>query len=400
MLLSRHKRTAAWLLALGGLASGLFLIEIEDWVTGPFHVRSAVRTELRAPAAGFIREVRFDEGDRVSPGAVVVRLEVPDLPARLAQKRAEVREAEAKLRLLEEGSRPEELAQQRDRVERARAWRDLAAKDLTRAGEALKEDLARFDSAAAQHRAEVTAAAAARDRAAKGSGVVSNAETAECDRRLRVAQALLDQSLAERRAREARGTSEAEAELARREKELADSQAVLDFLRSGSRPGEVAAQSARLAGIKEEVRQLEDLQGRLTVTCPAGGVVSTPRLREKVGQYVREGDPICVVEEPDRLEVEVALAEEKVARVAPGQAVSLKARSLPFGTHAVTVDPVAIAAARGDPQSTLTVYCLLESRSGLRPGLTGHARVYTDRRSVGGILFDQMARTLRSELWW
>jgi HlyD family secretion protein len=53
--------------------------------------------------------VYLDEGDRVSPGEPVARLHVSDLESRLAQKRAEVREAEAKLRLLEAGPRAENL---------------------------------------------------------------------------------------------------------------------------------------------------------------------------------------------------------------------------------------------------------------------------------------------------
>ena len=402
MLLSRHKRTAAWLLALGAVASGLFLVEIEDWVSAPFQVRSAVRTEIRAPAAGFVREVRFDEGDRVSPGAVVVRLEVPDLPARLAQNRAEVREAEARLRLIEEGARPEERAQQRDRVERARAWRDRADQNLARAKEVLKEDLARLEHQVAQYRGELVAAEAARDRVVKGAGfgVASETEAVECQRRVRVTQAQLDQSIAERRVREVRGTAEAEEELARREKELADCRAALALLGAGSRPDEIAAQHARVAGFKEEVRRLEDLQGSLTIACPVGGIVTTPRLREKIGQYVREGDPICVVEEPERLDVEAVFAEEKAARVAPGQSVSLKPRAVALETYPAVVDRVAPVAGRGDAQGSLTIYCRMEARIDLRPGMTGHAKVYTGRRSVGGIILDQTRRTLRAEFWW
>src|SRR5262249_42402213 len=132
MIRLRHKRTALWALALAGLAAGLRLIEIEDRAGGEFQVRSATRVELRAPAAGFLREVYCDEGDRVSPGAAVARLEVPDLASRLAQKKAEVREGEARLRLLEAGPRYEEVVEQRLRLQRAQAWRDLARQDLRR----------------------------------------------------------------------------------------------------------------------------------------------------------------------------------------------------------------------------------------------------------------------------
>jgi hypothetical protein len=79
-------------LGLAGAVAALPLIEIEDRATGAFQVRSAARAELRAPAAAFVKEVRFDEGKRAEAGAVVFRLEVPDLDSRLTQKRAEVRE--------------------------------------------------------------------------------------------------------------------------------------------------------------------------------------------------------------------------------------------------------------------------------------------------------------------
>jgi hypothetical protein len=88
------------------------------------------------------------------------------------------------------------------------------------------------------------------------------------------------------------------------------------------------------------------------------------------------------------------------ARVAPGQSVSLKPRALALETRAAVVDRVAPAAGRGDAQSSLTVYCRLEARADLRPGMTGHAKVYTGRRSVGGILLDHTRRTLHAELWW
>ena len=139
MIATRRKRTTIWLLGLGGLAAVLAGVETEDRAGGSFRLRPATRVELRAPVAGFLREVYFDEGDRVSPGAPVARLEVPGLESRLAQKQAELGEARARLRLLEIGPRPEEVAEQRRRVERARRWRDLAQRDLKRSHAGLRE---------------------------------------------------------------------------------------------------------------------------------------------------------------------------------------------------------------------------------------------------------------------
>src|ERR1700704_5979420 len=77
-------------------------------------------------------------------------LEIPDLSRQLAQKLAEQREAEAKLRLLEGGARPEELQELRQKVQRAKHWRDRARLDLDRKSTGFKEELTRLDEQISQ----------------------------------------------------------------------------------------------------------------------------------------------------------------------------------------------------------------------------------------------------------
>src|SRR5205814_7429599 len=107
---------------------------------------------------------------------------------------------------------------------------------------------------------------------------------------------------AEKQVREAKGTVESATELARRERELADVHATLRLLETGPRSEEVEAERARLARLQEEARYLEQLQDKLAVHSPVPGLVTTPRLKEKVGQYLREGELICAVEESAELE--------------------------------------------------------------------------------------------------
>jgi multidrug efflux pump subunit AcrA (membrane-fusion protein) len=403
MMLLRHKRKVVWVLLLGGVAAVLGLVPMEDRAGGPFQVRPATRAELRAPVAGFLQAVYCDEGDRVSAGTVVARLEVPDLASRIAQKQAEVREAQARLRLLEAGPRHEELVEQRRRVERARAWRDLAQQDLTRTRQALAAELVRLDNQVAQALAELEAAqvAAYRARTLAGKAALSDEQYRDAERRYRVSQAQVEQAQAERRARQAKGTLEAEAELARRDKEQADAQATLRLLEAGTRPEEIEAERARLARLQEEARYLGGLKSKRWVHSPVAGLVTTPRLKETVGQYVREGELIGVIEESSRFEVEIVLAEQEVARVRPGQAVGLKARVLPLATLPARVERVAPAAGRGEVQATVTIYGQLEDAPAeLRPGMTGYARISTGPRPVGEVLLDRTLRLLRTELWW
>src|SRR5262249_26318904 len=158
-------------------------------------------------------------------------------------------------------------------------------------------------------------------------------------------------------------------------------QAALILLVVGPRAEEVEAERARLARLEEEARYLEQLQDKLAVHSPVPGLVTTPRLKEQVGRYVREGDLICVVEGSAGLEAGLARAEGGVGGARPGEAVVRGARALPFETLPARVDRIAPAAGRGDVQSTVAVYCRLDDcPPGLRPGMTGYGRVYTGPR--------------------
>ena len=403
MITTRRRRATTWLLSLGGLAAVLGGVETDDRVGGSFRLRSATRAELRAPVAGFLKEVSCDEGERVSPGAPVARLDVPGLESHLAQKQAQLGEAQARLRLLEIGPRPEEFAEQRQRVERARGWRDLAQGDLRRNYLAFESDVDQLEKQIAARSAEMAVAQDAyrRSKVLVVRGAIPQEQIFEDEGKYRVSQAHLAEARAAQRALQAKGTLEAEAEVARRERELAEARAGLRLLQAGTRPEEVEAQRARLAGLQKELKHLEEQRCKQEVFSPVSGLVTTARLKEKVGQYLHEGDLICVVEADKGLEAEIALAEQDVARVRPGQTVRLKARSLPYETFPPPGARAAPAAARGEAQSSVTVYCRFDrAPDDLRTEMTGFARVDTGRRPIVAILLDRTLRFLRTEFWW
>jgi multidrug efflux pump subunit AcrA (membrane-fusion protein) len=124
-------------------------------------------------------------------------------------------------------------------------------------------------------------------------------------------------------------------------------------------------------------------------------------LREKVGQYFREGDLICVIEESTSLQVEISLAEQDMTRVQVGQEVALKVRVLPCATFPAQVRRIAPSAVRTEGQSNVTVHCTLPAPAAeLRPDMTGYARIYTGRRTIGAIVLDRFLRLVRTEFWW
>ena len=403
MIFKRHKRTVGWLLALGSLAAVLCFVKIEDRVGGTLEVRSTLRAELRAPVAGFLQQVNYDQGDRVSPGAPVVRLNIPDLSSRLAQKQAEINEAQAALKLLQAGTALAERDAQHNKVKTAKQWRDQARRDLERSQQVLKEDLLRLEQQIAQHKVEQDAAEDSLNRAKKllDQNVLTEEEYRDARSAFEVRQAIWKQSQAERQTRRAQGTQTAEAELARRDKELADAQTQLKLLEAETRPEEIAAAQARLNRLEEEARYLERLQEQLLVFSPFSGLLTTEHLKEKAGQYFEQGDLICTVEDPTVLEVRLTVSEQDLSRVRLGQTVQLKTRALPFETFTARVDHIAPAADVGEAQSSVTICCRLSNApQSLLPGMTGYARIETGRRTIGRIGLDRSLRFLRTEFWW
>lgn len=186
--------------------------------------------------------------------------------------------------------------------------------------------------------------------------------------------------------------------MARRERELAETKATLTLVEAGTRPEEIDAERARLDRLREEWRYLNELHKKQRIESRVAGVVTTPRFRECVGRYYREGELLCVIEEPALVEVEIGLSEKEIVRVQTGQLVELKVHGLPLETIAATVARIAPRAKPGAVQGSVAVYCRLnETNPDLRAGMSGHARVYTGRRCVGAILLDRFLRLLRAE---
>src|SRR5690606_34081458 len=81
--------------------------------------------EVGSKLGGRVESVHAQEGERVTSGTILVRLDDGELLAELAARTAAVAQAEAQLDLLLAGTRAEELARARATVDAARAELEL-----------------------------------------------------------------------------------------------------------------------------------------------------------------------------------------------------------------------------------------------------------------------------------
>lgn len=409
MITTRFGRTTIWMGLLAAAPFLMMFVHMDDNAGGTFHVRTGKRLEVRAEVSGFLKEIHFDEGEHVTSGALIGLIEVPDLQSQIAQKEAAVQEVQANLRRLKVGPRPEEVLELQAKVVRAREWRDLAVNDLARARKGFQEDLARLEHQIAQNKTELdyTRQSLTQSERLFKKGVLAGEQLRSEKRKLHIAETLWQQALSQKRTREASGVLLFEGELAKRQKELADTEAALGLLKAGARPEEIDAEVARLAKLQEELDYLLEMRPKQELRANLSGLVTTPRLKEKVGQFLEKGTLLCTVEDLHTLEAEIAIPEDKMEGLRIGQAIDLKARAFPMKTFAGQVDriaPVANVAALTTPadhQSTITVYCRVDNpESELRSGMSGFGRIYRGRKSLAAVAGIGFLRYFRTEFWW
>jgi HlyD family secretion protein len=236
----------------------------------------ATEVQVAAPVAGRIFELHAEEGARVEAGVVMARLDTADAELALQRARADRALADAQLRLLRAGSRPEEIRQAEAQAATARAEAAAADADLA----AAEADLARFEQLLASN-----------------SGSRKQRDDAAARR-----------NVARERAQAARDRIQAAAENVAR-------------LRSGARPEEIAAAQARVAAADAQIATSEKALADATVTAPLAGVI-TAKLVDR-GELVAARTPLAVITDLDHAWASVYVDEPVVPRLRLGQPATL-----------------------------------------------------------------------------
>jgi multidrug resistance efflux pump len=187
------------------------------------------------------------------------------------------------------------------------------------------------------------------------------------------------------------------------EKEVAQAESKLRLLLAGSRPEEVEAVEADITRLEAQQRHLSERLRLLNVVTPVSGVVTTPKPRDRTGQYVTKGDLIVEVHEFKAVRAEIAVPESDIGDVAVGQPVVLRARAFPGRTFEGRVTDIAAAAVKeqeGWRGKVLRVTTAIDNPDLLlKPEMTGNAKIYCGKRRLVDLLTRRLARYLRVEFW-
>jgi HlyD family secretion protein len=236
----------------------------------------ATDVQVAAPVGGRLLDLRVAEGDRVAAGAIVAQLDTAD--ARLARARAQAdrAQADAQLRLLLAGARPEDVRQAEAQV--AATETEVRGADAERM--AAQTDVDRFEALLASNSGS---------RKQRDDAVTRRDVTGE-------------------RAQGARDRVRAARETVVR-------------LRAGSRREDIEAARARVASADAQIATLDKAIADAIVTAPIAGVVSG-KLAD-VGELLQPRAPVIVLTDFDQVWANVYIDEPAVPRLILGQPATL-----------------------------------------------------------------------------
>lgn len=377
--------------------------------SGSVEARRRVALTFKTP--GRVAEVYVEAGDEVAAGDPLVKLDTAELELQVAQARAGLASAEARLAQLTAGPRSEDLAAAQAALDSARAQLEelqsgpddvevqAARAALNSAQENLNKVLAgpsQFELDRAkrnldQARNQLYSAQSQRDSVC-GRGGLSQAQCDQAQAQVLVAQVSVDQAaaaleelkappdeaaVASARAQVAQSRAQlerllagpGEAELAAARAQVRQAEAQLEKLKAGSTEEELAAAQAQVEQARAGLRQAELALENATLEAPTAGTVASVGATE--AELMSAAQPAVVLIDTSEFKIMLAIDETDVGQIEVGQPATITLDAFPGEELAGQVTEVSPA---GTIQQGIVTYgvTVRPDPTGLplRPGMT------------------------------
>jgi len=149
-----------------------------------------------------------------------------------------------------------------------------------------------------------------------------------------------------------------------------------------------------------EVRRDRERVERTALRSPIDGLVATPHLEDTIGRNLNVGDTFAEVVDTSRANVDVAVDEQDVPLLKPGQRAAVKLEGFPTRTFR---GEVAVVSPKGQLENDERVFyarLMVPNRDGLiRAGMQGRSKIVTGWRPAGLVLFRHPVMWLWSKIW-
>jgi HlyD family secretion protein len=359
-------------------------------VTGDFTIQPSAAVVIHPQVEGTLKSIYVDEGDLVKKGDVLAEIQNLELSNAYEETRGELAASQASLSLLKAGSRPEEIERAQNVVATRQTDLDNASR-IEQERRVLQDTVAKKEAALLNSQSTFE-----RSQTLYRQGLIARNELERDQTAYAVGQKELAEALGQLKVLEER----VEREKQLRGRALLEAKSELKILMAGSRKESIQAVDANVAKLQEKLSILEQQLGQLSIRSPIEGVVSTPYLKNRIGEYLEKGRLLCQIVDVRWVKVDIPVPEKEIADVAPGQLTILKVNAFPkvsWMTRVKSISPIAI---EGTSERKVVIRADLANVDGqLKAGMTGVAKILCGRRMIGELVTRRAIRWLRTEFW-
>lgn len=196
---------------------------------------------------------------------------------------------------------------------------------------------------------------------------------------------------------------ESEAGLRTAEAQVREAQ--MKYTNLAAAEAERAAEAGRSLSVSQQVSALQ-------VASPVSGVVATPRLENRIGSFVQEGEILAEVEDVRTFKARIYVPEFQIHRIRPGARTSLKMEAFfkPIRAYVSSIAPASSELALGleskenykgiaAPNFYVANVLIANSEGALRMGMSGDAKVEVGKKSVAGFVWEIVREFLQRKIW-
>lgn len=170
-------------------------------------------------------------------------------------------------------------------------------------------------------------------------------------------------------------------------------------LASGDR-AQAAILKAKVNQGTAELNLIEQKLKRTYLISPIDGIVVSEDIRHSVNAPVSRGDLLLEIADSDKYFIELSVNEADIADISLQQKGLLSLASLPGEKFEMAVSRITPISELDGGRNYFRVEASLDKYSQqLRPGMTGKGEVYIEKRMLGRILFHELWRWFRLNLW-
>ena len=164
--------------------------------------------------------------------------------------------------------------------------------------------------------------------------------------------------------------------------------------------------------LAQQTQELGSQVASLELSSPISGVVLTPRLSDRLGAYVPAGTELVEVADLGIMRARIYVSEHDMYKLRVGSRASLQAEGIlkKWNAQALAISPVSTEIDSGlkgqtqyqgmRPPNFYSAELLVANPDGrLKPGMSGTARVYGQRRSLAGFIWQEAMNFVGRKVW-